>query len=105
MVRKNRKPNRPPLENRDDEFVCRCEEVSRRAIIQAIEDGARSLDAVKRQTRAGMGLCQGRTCRRLVSRLIGEFGGEPQRKLVPPTVRPPVRPLSVESLLKGEDLI
>lgn len=93
------------LQKGEEEFVCRCEEVSRRMIVEAIEDGARSLDAVKRQTRAGMGLCQGRTCRHLVSKLLSEMRGEPQETLVPPTVRPPVRPLPVESLLKGEDQI
>ena len=105
MVLKDVKPDQTPVKNSDAESVCRCEEVSRGVIIRAIEDGARSLDAVKRHTRAGMGLCQGRTCRHLVSKLISEFGDETPERLSPPTVRPPVRPLPVASLLKGEDLI
>ncbi|MBW2058414.1 MAG: FAD-dependent oxidoreductase [Deltaproteobacteria bacterium] len=89
----------------EDEMVCRCEEVPRALIARAIREGARTVDAVKRRTRAGMGLCQGRTCRGLVSRLITEVSGEPPRNLVPPTVRPPVRPLPMEGLVKGEDLL
>ena len=88
-----------------EEFVCRCEEVKRESIEQAIKEGALSLDAVKRLTRAGMGLCQGRTCRRLVSRLIVEVGGKSREELLPPTIRPPVRPLPVRSLIKGEDVL
>jgi len=88
-----------------EEFVCRCEEVKRDAIEQAIKEGALSLDAVKRLTRAGMGLCQGRTCRRLVSRLIAEVGGKSREELLPPTIRPPVRPIPVRSLIKGEDVL
>jgi len=88
-----------------EEFVCRCEEVKRESIEQAIKEGALTLDAVKRLTRAGMGLCQGRTCRRLVSRLIVEVGGKSREDLPPPTVRPPVRPIPVRSLIKGEDVL
>lgn len=88
-----------------EEFVCRCEEVKRETIEQVIKEGALSLNAVKRLTRAGMGLCQGRTCRRLVSRLIAEIGGKSREDLPPPTVRPPVRPIPVRSLIKGEDVL
>lgn len=55
-----------------DELICRCEEVSREEIEKAIEDGAVTANEVKRFTRAGMGLCQGRTCRRLVERILSE---------------------------------
>ena len=88
-----------------EEFVCRCEEVKRDTIEQAIKEGALTLDAVKRLTRAGMGLCQGRTCRRLVSSLIAEVGGKSRKELLPPTIRPPVRPIPVLSLVKGEDVL
>ncbi len=88
-----------------EELVCRCEEVSREAIEEAIRDGATTLDAVKRRTRAGMGLCQGRTCRRIVTSLITEIGAKPGQALSPPTARPPVRPIPMDVLIKGEDLL
>ena len=90
---------------RREELVCRCEEVSREAIEEAIRDGATTLDAVKRRTRAGMGLCQGRTCRRIVSSLITEISAKPALVLSPPTARPPVRPIPMNVLIKGEDLL
>jgi NAD(P)H-nitrite reductase large subunit len=90
---------------RSEELVCRCEEVSRETVEEAIRDGAITLDAVKRRTRAGMGLCQGRTCRRIVSSLITEIGAKPAQALSPPTARPPVRPIPMDALVKGEDLL
>lgn len=45
-------------------IVCRCESVTEGEILDAIHrtPGARSLDGVKRRTRAGMGRCQGGFC-------------------------------------------
>lgn len=50
----------PPYGN----IVCRCEEVSEGEILDAIHGilGARTLDGVKRRTRAGMGRCQSGFC-------------------------------------------
>jgi glycerol-3-phosphate dehydrogenase len=44
--------------------VCRCEHVTEAEVMGAIHSplGARSLDAIKRRTRAGMGRCQGGFC-------------------------------------------
>ncbi len=42
--------------------ICRCETVTEAEIVEAIRRGARSLDAVKRRTRAGMGRCQAGFC-------------------------------------------
>jgi glycerol-3-phosphate dehydrogenase len=45
-------------------IVCRCENVSEAEVVQALnsEIAARSLDGVKRRTRAGQGRCQGGFC-------------------------------------------
>ncbi len=42
--------------------ICRCETVTEGEIVDSIKRGARSIDAVKRRTRAGMGRCQGGFC-------------------------------------------
>ncbi len=46
------------------QIICRCESISEGEILDAIHRplGARSLDAVKRRTRAGMGRCQAGFC-------------------------------------------
>ena len=54
----------------DDMIVCRCEEVTVGEIKQAIKEGARDITGVKRRVRAGMGLCQGRTCEKLVQQIL-----------------------------------
>ena len=44
--------------------ICRCETITEAEIVQAINRplGAKSVDAVKRRVRAGMGRCQGGFC-------------------------------------------
>ncbi|NLG86386.1 MAG: (2Fe-2S)-binding protein [Firmicutes bacterium] len=82
----------------DDIIICRCEEVTKGEILRAIKAGATTPQAVKRFTRAGMGLCQGRTCRRLIAQIIAQETGQSIADIVPSTYRPPTRPLTVASL-------
>lgn len=53
-------------------IICRCEEITKEEIIAAIKNGARTVDSVRRMTRAGMGLCQGRSCEQLVLKMLAE---------------------------------
>lgn len=87
--------------NKDVLLVCRCEEVTEEEIRQAIREGARTITGVKRRTRAGMGLCQGKTCQRLVARIIAEETGQKIEEIEPATDRPPVRPIPF-GVLGGE---
>jgi len=86
-----------------DLLICRCEEVTRREILQAISEGARTVNEVKRRTRAGMGLCQGETCRRLVSKILAEETGQAVEEIQPSTFRPPVRPVALGILASLEE--
>lgn len=90
-------------EDPDDMLICRCEEVTRKEVIEAIREGAVTVDAVKRRTRAGMGLCQGRNCGKTVSRLIAEELGKPVSSVPPASKRPPVRPVKLSVFAAGED--
>ena len=61
-------------------IVCRCETVTEAEIRAAIRRaaGAKTLDAVKRRTRAGMGRCQGGFCStRVIQILCEELGVSP----------------------------
>ena len=64
-------------------IVCRCETVTEAEIRAAIRRpvGARSIDAVKRRTRAGMGRCQGGFCLPRVAAIIAEETGMPLQKV------------------------
>ncbi len=78
-----------------DILVCRCEETSEDEILEAIQAGASSLDEIKRRTRAGMGLCQGKTCQRLVARLLARQLCRTLGEIAPYSARPPTRPLPI----------
>lgn len=82
----------------DDVLICRCQEVTRAEILAAIADGATTVDGVKRRCRAGMGLCQGKTCERLVARIIAEETGIDPADIRPARSRLPVRPIKIKVL-------
>ncbi|HHY70788.1 MAG TPA: (2Fe-2S)-binding protein [Thermoanaerobacterales bacterium] len=84
-----------------EEYICRCEEVTRKEIEEAIADGATTLAGIKRRTRAGMGLCQGRTCQRLITQMLSKV--KDSAEIEPPTSRPPVRAIKIGEIVEGED--
>lgn len=86
----------------DDMLVCRCEEVSVGDIKEAIRQGARDVTGVKRRTRAGMGLCQGRTCEKLVQAILRQELGISAEEISTSTPRPPVRPITFGALAGGD---
>lgn len=83
------------------EYICRCEEVTRKEIEDAIADGATTLAGIKRRTRAGMGLCQGRTCQRLITQMLSK--AQDPAEIKPTTSRPPVRAIKIGEIVEGED--
>lgn len=85
------------------EIVCRCEEVTREEIMEAIRQGDGSLDAIKRRTRAGMGFCQGRTCRRLIARILSAYYQLPADRFLPGSIRIPITPVSLRLLAGTAD--
>ena len=77
--------------------VCRCQEVPRAELDEAIAHGAADLHSLKLWTRAGMGPCQARICGPVMSLLLAARGHEIAR-LAPVSVRFPVRPLPLGAL-------
>lgn len=87
----------------NDVIICRCEEVTRKDIEDAISDGATRMNEVKRCTRAGMGLCQGRTCRKQVEKILSEKTGVALKDIKPSNYRQPVRPIKMDVLAKVKE--
>jgi bacterioferritin-associated ferredoxin len=79
----------------DDMIICRCEEITKGEIKAAIRNGMQTVNGIKRITRAGMGLCQGQTCQRLVIQIIAEELRQSVADIEPTTARGPVRPLKL----------
>ncbi len=77
----------------DETILCRCEEVTAGTLRAARQDGACSLAALKKATRAGMGRCQGRMCGATVARLAG---GSAEADWAAP--RAPVKPVPAMAL-------
>lgn len=83
--------------------VCRCEEITGAEITAAIGEGARTLNDVKRRTRAGMGMCQGRWCSHAIAAVVAAETGQPVALLAPMTARPPVQPVLLGVLADMEE--
>lgn len=82
--------------NDQELLVCRCEEVSREEILQAIRDGHHTVDSIKKATRAGMGACQGRTCGKIIMGMLLEQGVATPDSLCGGKARFPVVPCPVD---------
>jgi len=65
------------------EIVCRCEEISRGEIVEALHRPipCSTVDGVKKRCRPGMGRCQGGFCGPLVAKIISEELGIPLEKV------------------------
>ena len=87
------------MTNRDAKIMmCRCEDVSREKILSCIAEGYETLDEIKRVTRAGMGPCQGRTCRHLIATELSRICGVSVEDVAMTTFRPPIKPISLGAL-------
>ncbi len=83
----------------DADFACACERVTAGAIRAAIRDGAASVPAVKRATRAGMGRCQARLCNQTLHGLCAPAAAE-SRFIAP---RAPLHPVRIGGLMQPGD--
>lgn len=62
-------------------IICRCETITEAEVVEAVHRGARTLDGVKRRTRAGMGRCQGGFCGPRVMEIISREADIPMTEL------------------------
>ncbi|EGB93470.1 NAD(P)/FAD-dependent oxidoreductase [Clostridium sp. D5] len=80
----NEERNRLIRENPDyGEIVCRCEEISRGEILDALKSPicVPTIDGIKKRVRPGMGRCQGGFCMPLVTKIISEFLEIPEEQV------------------------
>ncbi len=82
--------------------VCRCENVRFGEIKEALSEGHRSVNAIKRNIRSGMGWCGGRTCLPVITSLIElSTGSAPAEPMTP---RPLARPVSFGALARRDQV-
>lgn len=82
-------------EEDDDMIICRCEEITKGEIREAVHMGMYTMTEVKRLLRPGMGLCQGQTCGKYVKGIIAKELGINPSELEDNTARPPMRPVEL----------
>ncbi len=107
----------------DETIICQCEEVTRadligvqppnylsrpapmcaRSLETLLKDGPANPDQIKRLTRAGMGVCQGRRCRDQVAMLLALESGQPFGSIPLASHRAPVRPLPLKILAEWDE--
>ena len=85
-------------------IICRCREVQEKEILEAIADAAIIVDGVKRRTKACMGLCQGKTCGRLVQDIVARETGQKPADVLPQKSRMPARPVKLGVFGGSEDV-
>jgi len=83
---------------RADTLICRCESVDRQTLEACFSAELATLGAVKRETRAGMGRCQGRYCSALLAEMAtaAGYGTSEESDFFAP--RTPFKPVTIGSL-------
>ena len=85
----------------DRTIMCRCESLRRCDMEHEMEAGAATINAIKSGSRAGMGPCGGKYCQAAIAKLIAEKENLTEAEIIPPTPRPPLRPVPA-SVLSGD---
>ncbi|MCF6460780.1 (2Fe-2S)-binding protein [Clostridium sp. Cult3] len=87
----------------DNTMICRCESVTLGEVRELIRQGYKTIDEIKRISRAGMGSCQGRTCRHLIMQEIAKATGQNMADMPMSTFRPPTKPINLGMVAGGGD--
>jgi len=83
-------------------IICRCQDITEQDVIDAIKKyEVLSVNEIKKITRAGMGHCQGKTCRKLIEMIIRKETGE----LIDdkPVFRPPSKSIPLYQVEESEE--
>ena len=101
MKQKNKKSKTDSY--KEDIIVCRCQDITLAEIEEAIDQGMTHPEEIKRFLHVGMGPCQGRTCGRLIARLIARKTGKPIHELRQTKPRSPLISIPIKSILQEKD--
>jgi sarcosine oxidase subunit alpha len=77
------------------DFVCLCEDVTRKDIKQSIDEGYDSMELLKRYSTVSMGPCQGKMCNVAAMHLCAHYNQQSIAETGTTTSRPPVRPVTM----------
>ncbi|MBJ90475.1 MAG: hypothetical protein CMO98_11540 [Woeseia sp.] len=85
-----------------DTIVCRCENVNLGDIEQLLDNCAGSIGYLKRQTRLGMGPCQGRYCAPVAAAMIAKHYQTPIDEFSFFAPQVPLKPIRIADIVSGK---
>jgi NADPH-dependent 2,4-dienoyl-CoA reductase/sulfur reductase-like enzyme len=89
----------------DDTLICRCEDVRMGDLRQRLGQGFDTPGALKKATRCGMGICQGRICGGIVADILDALAADQALyRRQSPSIRSPVKPVLLGALAAMERL-
>jgi len=86
-------------ENKKDTIVCRCWDITLDEVEEAVDQGIDDPEELKRILHVGMGPCQGRTCGKIVNRILSEKMKKPVSQIGSTKLRPPLVSLPIREIL------
>lgn len=89
--------------SKNKEIVCWCQDITRKDIIRAIDEGYDNIESLKRYTGVFMGPCQGKTCGMNVLKTFCEKRGKSLDQVKVPTIRPPATPIPLGALAISQE--
>jgi sarcosine oxidase, subunit alpha len=96
-------PAQPSMPIGRKAFVCVCEDVTAKELVQGVKEGFASLETLKRYSTITMGPCQGKQCHGNANRVTAAIRGVPREVAGLTTYRPPVQPVPL-GVLAGPHL-
>lgn len=83
----------------DDTLICRCENISMEEIKKAISLGFTTSGGIKKATRCGMGMCQGRICGAVITDIIMALTQKKPEEIGSSRLRAPVKNVAIDAFL------
>ncbi|HSG15005.1 MAG TPA: 2Fe-2S iron-sulfur cluster-binding protein [Anaerolineae bacterium] len=85
------------------QFLCFCEDVTKKDLEQSIAEGYDSIELLKRYSTISMGPCQGKMCSLNTVHLCARANGQTIEETGTTTARPPMTPISL-GVLAGQNM-
>lgn len=90
-------------QSKKDTIVCRCEDITLEEVEAAIDGGMTHPEELKRFLHVGMGPCQGRTCGRIVTRILAQKTGRKAVDIPATGQRPPLVSIPIREFIGDTD--
>ncbi len=91
-------PQLTPMSEEKSQFVCFCEDVTAKDIVDGINEGFEDIQTLKRYSTVTMGPCQGKMCLKALVSITSQHTGASIQETGVTTARPPHQPVPLAAL-------